>query len=494
LQKWLQQINVSHQNIPYNSSKQIGISMPNTSYDLIVIGSGPGGYVAAIRAAQLGMKAACVEMRGTLGGTCLNVGCIPSKALLTGSEKYVEAKEHLGVFGVKVGNVALDLGGLMAHKDKVVKDNVGGIEYLFRKNKIDWLKGKGRITGVGQVEVAGDAGKQSYVAKNILIATGSESMPLPGVTVDEKRIVSSTGALTLSPIPKSMVVIGGGYIGLEMGSVWQRLGTDVTIVEFLDRILPGMDGEVSKQMQKILGKQGMKFKLGTKVTSAKTEGNGVTLTLESANGGNAEKMQTEIVLLAIGRRPYTEGLGLESVGVKLDERKRVAVDHHFQTNVKGIYAIGDCIAGPMLAHKAEDEGVVCTEMMAGQSGHINYDAIPGVVYTWPEAASVGKTEEQLIKDGVKYKAGKFPFTANGRARAMADTEGFVKILADAATDRILGAHIIGPDAGTLIAELAMAVEFGASSEDVARTCHAHPTLNEAVKEAALAVDGRPIHI
>jgi dihydrolipoamide dehydrogenase len=468
--------------------------MSAPSYDLIVIGSGPGGYVAAIRAAQLGLKTACVEMRSTLGGTCLNVGCIPSKALLTSSEKYAEAKGHLGVFGVKVGDVSLDLGAFMAHKDKVVKDNVAGIEFLFRKNKVDWLKGKGRIVASGQVEVTGADGKQTYATKNILIATGSESMPLPGVTVDEKRIVSSTGALALSPIPKSMVVIGGGYIGLEMGSVWQRLGTDVTIVEFLDRILPGMDGEVSKQMQRILAKQGMKFKLGTKVTSAKTEGDAVTLSLEPAAGGAPEKMQASIVLLSIGRRPFTEGLGLEEAGVKLDDRKRVITDHRFETNVKGIFAIGDAIAGPMLAHKAEDEGAVCAEMMAGQSGHINYDAIPGVVYTWPEAASVGKTEEQLIKEGVKYKAGKFPFTANGRARAMAETDGFVKILADAATDRVLGAHIIGPDAGTMIAELVMAIEFGASAEDVARTCHAHPTLNEAIKEAALAVDGRPIHI
>jgi dihydrolipoamide dehydrogenase len=462
----------------------------SNNYDLIVIGGGPGGYVAAIRAAQLGMKVACVEMRGTLGGTCLNVGCIPSKALLTSSEKYVEAKEHMAVHGVRVDKVSLDLVAMMGHKDKVVKDNTSGIEYLFKKNKVDWLKGKGKIAGVGKIDVDG----KSYTTKNILIATGSESMPLPGVNPDEKRIVTSTGALTLNPVPKSMVVIGGGYIGLEMGSVWQRLGTQVTIVEFLDRILPGMDGEISKAMQKILSKQGMQFKLGTKVTSARTEGNQVTLALEPAAGGNAEKMQADIVLLSIGRRPFTDGLGLEQAGVKLDDRKRVVVDKHFETNVKGIYAIGDVIAGAMLAHKAEEEGSVCAEIMAGQSGHINYDAIPGVVYTWPEAASVGQTEEQLKKAGVNYKAGKFPFSANGRARAMADTEGFVKILADATTDRVLGAHIIGPDAGTMIAELALAIEFGASSEDIARTSHAHPTLNEAVKEAALAVDGRPIHI
>jgi dihydrolipoamide dehydrogenase len=467
--------------------------MSNT-YNLIVIGSGPGGYVAAIRAAQLGMKVACVEMRGTLGGTCLNIGCIPSKALLTSSEKFTEAKSHLAVHGVKVGNVGLDLPSMMAHKDKVVKDNTNGIEYLFKKNKIDWIKGKGRIEAPGKVTVENAGGQQTLTTDNIVIATGSESMPLPGVTVDEKRIISSTGALALSEVPKSMVVIGGGYIGLEMGSVWQRLGTEVTVVEFLDRILPGMDGEISKSMQRILEKQGMIFKLGTKVTSARTEGAQVSLTLEPAAGGDAEKTKADIVLLAIGRRPFTEGLGLEKTGVKLDERKRVIVDGHFQTNVKGIYAIGDVIAGPMLAHKAEEEGAVCAEMIAGQSGHINYDAIPGVVYTWPEAASVGKTEEQLKTGGVAYKVGKFPFSANGRARAMADTDGFVKILADAATDRILGAHIIGPDAGTMIAELVLAVEFGASSEDVARTSHAHPTLNEAVKEAALAVDGRPIHI
>lgn len=468
--------------------------MSNTTYDLIVIGGGPGGYVAAIRAAQLGMKTACVEMRATLGGTCLNVGCIPSKALLTSSEKYAEAQHSLAMHGVKVGSVTLDLSAMMAHKDKVVKDNTAGIEFLFRKNKVDWLKGKGRVVAAGQVAVEGAAGTQIYTTKNILIATGSDSMPLPGVDVDEKRIVTSTGALALGEVPKSMVVIGGGVIGLELGSVWQRLGTKVTVVEFLDRILPGMDGELSKNAQKILTKQGMTFKLSTKVTSAKNQGSNVALTLEPAAGGGAEKMEADVVLLAIGRRPYTEGLGLEAAGVVLDQRKRVAVDHHFMSNVPGIYAIGDVIVGPMLAHKAEDEGVVCVEMMAGQSGHINYDAIPGVVYTWPEIASVGKTEEQLNEAGVVYKAGKFPFSANGRARAMGDTEGFAKILADAKTDRILGAHVIGPDAGTMIAELALAVEFGASSEDVARTCHAHPTLNEVVKEAALAVEGRPLHV
>ncbi|MFY9287194.1 MAG: dihydrolipoyl dehydrogenase [Alphaproteobacteria bacterium] len=461
-----------------------------TSYDLIVIGAGPGGYVAAIRGAQLGLKTACVETTPTLGGTCLNVGCIPSKALLTSSEKYHEAKHSLGTHGIKLGDIKIDLAAMMAHKSKVVKDNTAGIEYLFKKNKVDWLKGKGVITAPGQVTV----GSETYTAKNIIIATGSESTPLPGVAVDEKRIVTSTGALSLPSIPKTMVVIGGGVIGLELGSVWQRLGTEVTVIEFLDRILPGTDNELAKAAHKILNKQGIQFKLGTKVTSARVEGNEVALNLEAAAGGNAEKMKADVVLLSIGRRPYTEGLGLEKVGVKLDERKRVIVDHHFETNVKGIYAIGDVIAGAMLAHKAEEEGVVCAEMIAGQSGHINYDAIPGVVYTWPEIASVGKSEEQLKSEGIEYKAGKFPFSANGRARAMADTDGFVKILADKHTDRVLGAHIIGPDAGTMIAELALAIEFGASSEDIARTSHAHPTLNEAVKEAALAVDGRPIHI
>ena len=470
--------------------------MSNTAqtYDLIVIGGGPGGYVAAIRAAQLGMKVACVEMNPTLGGTCLNVGCIPSKALLVSSEKFAEAQNHLGQHGVKVGNVTLDLAAMMGHKNKVVKDNTAGIEYLFKKNKIDWIKGKGRVVAAGQVAVDGADGSKTYATKNILIATGSESMPLNGVPVDEKRIVTSTGALTLAEVPKTMVVIGGGVIGLELGSVWQRLGTQVTVVEFLDRVLPTMDGEVSKTMQKILGKQGMQFKLGAKVTSAKNNGKDVTLTVEPAAGGPAETLKADIVLLAIGRRPYTEGLGLEKAGVALDERKRIAVDHHFQTNVKGIYAIGDVIAGAMLAHKAEEEGVVAVEMMAGQSGHINYDAIPGVVYTWPEAASVGKTEEELKKAGIAYKVGKFPFSANGRARAMAETEGFAKILSDTTTDRVLGAHIVGADAGTMIAELVLAVEFGASSEDIARTSHAHPTLNEVIKEAALAVDGRPLHV
>jgi dihydrolipoamide dehydrogenase len=467
--------------------------MADSTYDVVVIGSGPGGYVCAIRAAQLGFKTACIEKRETLGGTCLNVGCIPSKALLAASEKYEEARDHLGAFGVKVGAVTLDLPGMMGHKDKVVKANVDGVAFLFKKNKIDWIKGHATFTGPNTLSVTGD-NPQTVTAKHIVIATGSEVAPLAGIAIDEKQIVSSTGALLLDAVPKRMVVIGGGYIGLEMGTVWQRLGADVTVVEYFDRILPPMDGEVSKQMLRILQKQGMKFKLSTKVTGAKTAKSGVTLTLEPAAGGAAETLETDIVLVAVGRRPYMDGLGLDKAGVALDEKGRVKTDAHFATNVPGVYAIGDAIAGPMLAHKAEDEGTVLAEMLAGQSGHIDYNLIPGVVYTWPEVASVGKTEEQLKQDGVAFKAGKFPFTANGRARAMNMTDGFVKILADAATDKILGVHIIGPEAGTLIAEVVMAMEFGASSEDIARTCHAHPTLEEAVKEAALAVDGRPIHI
>jgi dihydrolipoamide dehydrogenase len=469
--------------------------MTEAAYDLVVIGSGPGGYVCAIRAAQLGMKVACVEKRETLGGTCLNVGCIPSKALLQASEKYEEATHGLGVFGVKVGKVELDLKGMMAHKDKTVKSNVDGVAFLFKKNKIDWIKGTGKIAGAGKVEVALNAGgTQALAAKAIVIATGSDVVSLPSLKIDEKKIVSSTGALTLAEVPKSMVLVGGGVIGLEMGSVWQRLGAKVTVVEFLDRIMPGMDGDTAKQMQRILTKQGMSFKLSTKVTGAKIGPKGVALTVEPAAGGAAETIETDIVLVAIGRRPYTDGLGLKESGVNLDEKGRVAVDAHFQSNVPGIYAIGDCIAGPMLAHKAEDEGMAVAEILAGQHGHVNYDAIPSVVYTWPEVASVGKTEEQLKAEGVEYRTGKFPFTANGRARAQNNTDGFVKILADKATDRVLGVHMIGPSVGELTGEMALAIEFGASSEDIARTCHAHPTLTEAVREAALAVDGRPIHI
>ena len=468
--------------------------MSDSAYDVIVIGSGPGGYVCAIRAAQLGLKTACVEKRETLGGTCLNIGCIPSKALLQASEKFHEAQHALGGFGVKVGKVDLDLKAMMGHKDGVVKANTAGVEFLFKKNKVDWLKGTARMTAADTVEVSGEGGAKSYTAKSVVIATGSEVAPLAGVEIDEKTVVSSTGALDLPKVPKSMVVIGGGYIGLEMGSVWQRLGAEVTVVEFLDRILPGMDGEVSKTMQRVLKKQGMTFRLGTKVTGAKTSAKGVTLTVEPAKGGSAETLQADVVLLSIGRVPHTEGLGLSEIGVAIDNRGRIVTDGHYATNVKGVYAIGDVIAGPMLAHKAEEEGVALAELLAGQRGHVNYDAIPGVVYTWPEVAQVGQTEEQLKEDGVAYKAGKFPLTANGRARAMNATEGFVKILADAKTDKVLGVHILSAEAGTMIAEAALAMEFGASAEDIARTCHAHPTLNEAVKEAALAVDDRPLHI
>jgi len=460
------------------------------TYDVIVIGSGPGGYVCAIRCAQLGLKTACVEKRETLGGTCLNVGCIPSKAMLQASEKFEEAEHALGGFGVKVSGVELDLKGFMKHKDDVVASNVKGVEFLFKKNKIDWLKGAGKITAKGEVTV----GDTAYKTKNIVIATGSDSMPLKGVELDGKKIVDSTGALSLAKVPETMVVIGGGYIGLEMGSVWQRLGTKVTVVEFLDRIVPGMDGEVSKMMQRVLSKQGMDFRLKTKVTAAKKTRKGVSLTVEPAAGGDGETLETDVVLLAIGRRPFTEGLGLEDVGVRLDDRGRVEIDDHYATSVEGIYAIGDVVKGAMLAHKAEEEGVALAELLAGQSGHVNYGAIPGVVYTFPEVASVGRTEEQLKEDGVAYKSGKFPFSANGRARAMNQTDGFVKVLSDKETDRVLGVHIIGPDAGHLIAECAMAMEFGASAEDIARTCHAHPTLSEAVKEAALAVDGRALHM
>jgi dihydrolipoamide dehydrogenase len=469
--------------------------MSDTPFDLVVIGAGPGGYVCAIRAAQLGMKVACVEKRETLGGTCLNVGCIPSKALLQASEKFEEASHGLAAFGVKTGKVELDLKAMMAHKDKTVKANVDGVAYLFKKNKVEWIKGAAKILGAGKLSVALNAGgTQDIAAKNIVIATGSDVISIPSLPIDEKRIVSSTGALTLAEVPKTMVLVGGGVIGLEMGSVWQRLGAKVTVVEFLDRIMPGMDLEVSKQMQRILQKQGMAFKLSNKVTGAKITAKGVTLTVEPAAGGAAETIEAEIVLVAIGRRPYTDGLGLKEAGMALDDKGRVAIDAHFQTNVPGIYAIGDAIQGPMLAHKAEDEGMAVAEILAGQKGHVNYDAVPSVVYTWPEVASVGKTEEQLKAEGVAYKTGKFPFTANGRARAQNNTDGFVKILADAATDRVLGVHMVGPSVGELVGELALAIEFGASSEDIARTCHAHPTLTEAVREAALAVDGRPIHI
>ena len=460
------------------------------SFDVIIIGAGPGGYVCAIRAAQLGLKVACVEKRATLGGTCLNVGCIPSKALLQSSEQFSHATHALKDHGVLVEGVKLDLARMQARKGEVVSANVKGVEFLFRKNKVTWLKGAGRIVAPGKVEVDGT----THETKAIVIATGSDSTPLRGVEVDEKRIVTSTGALEVDKVPGHLVVIGAGIIGLELGSVWRRLGAEVTVVEFLDRIAPGMDTEVATAFQRILAKQGLKFRLGAKVTGAKAEKDGVTLSVEPVKGGAAETLKADVVLLAIGRRPVTEGLGLAEAGVALDDRGRVIVDPHYATNVPGIYAIGDVIAGPMLAHKAEDEGVAVAEILAGQAGHVNYGVIPSVVYTAPEVAWVGQTEDELKAAGIAYAVGKFPFTANGRARAMGETDGFVKILADKQTDRLLGAHILGPEAGTLIAELATALEFGASSEDVGRICHAHPTLEEAVKEAALATAGHALHI
>lgn len=469
--------------------------MSEQKFDLVVIGGGPGGYVAAIKAAQLGLNVACVEGRGALGGTCLNVGCIPSKALLQSSHLYEEANHSFAEHGIQAKDVKIDVKTMLARKDKVVVDLTKGIEGLFKKNKVTYLQGWGSIPAAGKVAVKGADGKTQTVATtNILIATGSEVTPLPGVTIDEKRIVSSTGALALTEVPKNLIVIGGGVIGLEMGSVWRRLGAKVTVVEYLDRIVPTMDGEVSKQFQKILEKQGMVFKLGTKVTAAKAGAKDVELKIEAAQGGNAETLKADVVLVAIGRKPYTDGLGLDKIGVKLDERGRIDVDSHFQTSVKGIYAIGDVIKGPMLAHKAEEDGVAAVEIIAGQAGHVNYDLVPGVVYTHPEVAAVGKTEEQLKAAGVEYNVGKFPFLANSRARAISDTDGFVKILADKKTDEILGAHIIGPQAGTILAELVVAMEYKASSEDIARVCHSHPDLNEAVKEAALATFFKPIHI
>ena len=461
-------------------------------FDLIVIGAGPGGYVCAIRAAQLGMKVACVEKRATLGGTCLNVGCIPSKALLQSSENFAEASHGFAEHGIVIDGIKLDLARMQARKDEVVGANTKGIEFLFRKNKVTWLKGAGRITAPGVVEVAGEA----HQARHIVIATGSDSTPLPGVTVDEKQIVTSTGALTLDKVPGHLVVIGGGVIGLELGSVWLRLGAEVTVIEYLDRLIPGNDAEIAKQFERMLQKQGMKFRLGSKVTAATATAvrQAQVQTVAAVKDGAKTEISADIVLLAIGRRPHTEALGLDALGVALDPRGRIITDAHYATNIPGLYAIGDVIAGPMLAHKAEEEGVAIAELLAGQAGHVNYNAIPAVIYTWPEVASVGASEDELKAAGVAYKVGKFPFTANARARAMGCVEGFAKVLADARTDRVLGAHILGPDAGTLIAELTTAIEFGASSEDVARICHAHPTLSEVVKEAALAVDGRALHI
>jgi dihydrolipoamide dehydrogenase len=465
-----------------------------SNYDLVVIGTGPGGYVCAIRAAQLGLKTAVVEKRKTLGGTCLNIGCIPSKALLHASELFDEAGHAFEGMGIKVGKPKLDLAAMMAFKDEGVDGNVKGVEFLMKKNKIDVHVGTGRIAAPGKVEVTGEAGTTTLDTKAIVIATGSDVAPLRGVEIDEQRIVSSTGALALPKVPKKLLVVGAGVIGLELGSVWRRLGAEVEVVEFLDRIVPGIDLDVARQFQRILQKQGFAFRLSTKVTGIDTSGARLVATVEPAAGGEASTIDCDVALIAIGRVPYTEGLGLEAVGVALDPRGRVVTDAHFATNVPGIYAIGDVIAGPMLAHKAEDEGVAVAEILAGKAGHVNYDVIPGVVYTAPELATVGKTEEELKAAGIAYNTGKFPFTANGRAKVNRQTDGFVKILADAKTDRVLGVHILGPDAGNMIAEAAVAMEFGASSEDIARTCHAHPTLPEAVKEAALAVEKRAIHM
>jgi dihydrolipoamide dehydrogenase len=465
------------------------------AYDLVVIGSGPGGYVCAIRAAQLGMKVAVVEKRETFGGTCLNIGCIPSKALLHASELFEEAGHSFERMGIKLGTPKLDLAGMMKFKDDGVDGNVKGVAFLFKKNKIDALQGSGKILAPGRVEIRNaEAKAQTLDTKAIVIATGSDVARLNGIEIDERRIVSSTGALSLDKVPQRLLVVGAGVIGLELGSVWRRLGAQVTVVEFLDRILPGIDAEVGKQFQRLLERQGMAFKLSSKLTAVENSGKKLKAKIEPVSGGAAENLEADVVLVAIGRVPYTEGLGLEAAGVKRDNRGRVVVDRHFASSVPGIYAIGDVIAGPMLAHKAEDEGIAVAEILAGQAGHVNYDVIPNVVYTFPEIASVGKSEEELKEAGIAYRAGKFPFTANPRARVNLTPEGFVKILADAATDRVLGVHIVGADAGNMIAEAAVAMEFGASSEDIARTCHAHPTLSEAVKEAALAVDKRAIHM
>jgi len=465
-------------------------------FDLIVIGSGPGGYVAAIRASQLGLRVAVVEKRATFGGTCLNVGCIPSKALLQSSHLFEEAGHDLAVHGIKVAPPTLDFAQFMKRKAEVVEATTKGVAFLFKKNKIASFQGTGRIESAGSVVVIGDDGaiKETLTAKNILIASGSEVTPLPGVTVDEKKIVSSTGALELTEVPKRLVVVGAGIIGLELGSVWRRLGSDVTVIEFLDRITPGVDDEITKQFQRSLIRQGLKFKLGSKVTKAEVGSTGITLTVEPAKGGTAETIEADIVLVSIGRRPFVEGLGLDKAGVKLTPRGRIEVDAHFQTSVPGIYAIGDVIDGPMLAHKASEDGVACVETIAGQKGHVNWDLVPSIIYTQPEVAWVGKTEEQLKAAGVVYKIGKYPFTADPRSRANGTTEGFVKVLADKATDQVLGVHIIGAEAGTMIAEAAMAMEFSASAEDIGRVCHAHPTVNEALKEAALAAWEKPIHL
>ncbi|HEX3208426.1 MAG TPA: dihydrolipoyl dehydrogenase [Geminicoccaceae bacterium] len=469
--------------------------MTDDSFDVVVIGAGPGGYVCAIRAAQLGMKVACIDKRGTFGGTCLNIGCIPSKALLHSSELFAEARDGLNAYGIKIPTVELDLGAMQDQKAKVVKELTQGVEFLFRKNRVTGIKGSARLNGPGRVQVElNGGGSQELSARHVVLATGSESALLPGIEIDEQRIVSSTGALELDAVPGHLLVVGAGYIGLELGTVWRRLGAKVTVIEYLDRITPGMDLELSRQFQRLLSRQGLGFKLATKVSEIDGSGDRLLVTTEAVEGGEPERMKADVALVAVGRRPYTEGLGLETVNLATDNHGRLEVGDNFSTNAPGIYAIGDLIRGPMLAHKAEDEGVCVAEHLAGQRPHIDYDAIPAVIYTAPEVASVGRSEEQLKEAGIAYKTGKFPFSANARARATGQTDGFVKVLADAATDRLLGVHIIGAEAGTMIGEAALAMEFGASSEDLARTSHAHPTLEEAIKEAALAAYSSPLHI
>ncbi len=463
------------------------------NFDLIVIGGGPGGYVCAIRAAQLGLKTACVESRGALGGTCLNVGCIPSKSLLNLSENFNKAKKDFNQQGIEIEGIKLNIDKMMSNKNKSIQVLTKGVEFLFKKNKVTYIKGKGVIFSKNDVVVYDNNKKTSYKAKNIVIATGSEVSSLPGIEIDEKNIISSTGALSLNKVPKKLAVIGGGYIGLEMGSVWSRLGSEVTVIEYLENITPNMDREISNEFKKILIKQGIKFKMGSKVNSVQNEGSGVIINYTDIKNSKEETLKFDKVLVSVGRKPYTEGLNLTKVGVKKDSKGRIEVNEKLQTAIKNIYAIGDVIKGPMLAHKAEEEGIAVAEILAGQAGHVNYDVIPGVIYTSPEVATVGKTEEQLKEENRSYKVGKFPFLANSRAKVNNETEGFVKILADSKTDKVLGVHIIGPHCGDMIAEMALAMEFGASAEDIARTCHAHPTHTEAIKEAALAVDKRPIH-
>ena len=463
------------------------------NFDLVVIGGGPGGYVCAIRAAQLGLKTACVESRGALGGTCLNVGCIPSKSLLNLSENFHKAKKDFNQQGIEIEGIKLNIEKMMSNKNKSIQVLTKGVEFLFKKNNVTYIKGKGVLFSKNDIVVYDNNKKNNYKAKNIVIATGSEVASLPGIDIDEKNIISSTGALSLKQVPKKLAIIGGGYIGLEMGSVWSRLGSKVTVFEYLEYITPGMDREISNEFKKILTKQGINFKMGSKVSSVKNMGDIVSINYTDIKNSKNEKDEFDKVLVSVGRKPYTEGLNLTKLGVKKDNKGRIEVNDKLQTSVKNIYAIGDVIKGPMLAHKAEEEGIAVAEILAGQAGHVNYDVIPGVIYTSPEVATVGKTEEQLKEEKRSYKVGKFPFMANSRAKVNNETDGFVKILADSKTDKVLGVHIIGPHCGNMIAEMALAMEFGASAEDIARTCHAHPTHTEAIKEAALAVDKRPIH-